>query len=111
MAAVAGTAIKTLEELLASPGTTGSIARSIAGALAGFTVVDIVNHFLSHPSEKAAHPGVRYGLVDLHNNTVITFVSRKRVYRLLSRSKSRRTSTKVVFVPEGDSSSRVLTAR
>jgi hypothetical protein len=113
MASLIGPGLRTLEELLASPGTTGSIARSVAGALAGFTVVDIVNHFLAHPSSKSAHPGTRYAIVDLHGNTIITFISRKRLYRLLSRPKSfrNRRAQKIVVVSADSSQGSVQSLR
>jgi hypothetical protein len=89
----------TVESFLARFAGT-SLGRGVIAGLGAFSVTEILNHFLGHPDAKASLPGTKYAIVDLHSNTVISFVSRKRVYRFLTRAKSRRRTIRIVTVPE-----------
>lgn len=98
---MASAALAELESLVAAGGVRGALARGAVAGLGALSVSELLNFFTGHkdPTTRAATRGAQYALVDLHNNTVITFVSKKRAYRLLIRSRRRAPRhTRTVFV-------------
>jgi hypothetical protein len=110
MAAVVVTA---LDELLAALGGTGlasTVGRGLLGGLLGVGAADLINFFFQHPGAKSRVPGAKFAIVDMHSNTTIRFLSRKRVYQLLTaRKRSRMSRRKIEFVvaPVGETVTRV----
>lgn len=95
MAAVIPELIPALEELLAGGGGIIGIGiRGLLGALAGFAAGDIIQHLKGRPDHKSKVP--QFALVDLHNDKILTFVSRRRAYRFLLRPR-RRSRTRTVI--------------
>lgn len=102
---VASLGLDELETLVASNTVSGTLARGLLAGLGAVAASDIINAFThSSPQTKAKHSAQHYAIVDLANNRVVTFLSRKRVYRLLSapkRGKSRgRRDTIHVITPD-----------
>ncbi|SRR6266851_5518355 len=91
MGAVLEAVSPALEELFAilegGGGLAGIGVRGALGAIVGFAVGDIISFLKGRPSAKKHVP--QFALVDLHNDKVLTFVSRRRAYRFLLRPRRR----------------------
>lgn len=91
MAVVVPGILASLEEILAGGGGLAGLGiRGALGALAGFAAGDIINFLKGRPDAKHRVP--QFALVDLHNDKILTFVSRRRAYRFLLRPRRRRTT-------------------
>jgi len=94
MAVVIAPILADLEAVLAGGGLAGAAGRAAGGLLAGFAVSDILNFLKGSPQHKKNVP--HFALVDLKNDKVLVFVSRRRAYRLLLRPRRAATRTKVI---------------
>jgi hypothetical protein len=99
MASVVVTTIEDLlAKLLSSPGALGSLGRGVVAGIGAFAVSDILRALTSNPGAKSVIP--KYALVDLHNNTVVMFLSKRRAYRFLLRPRGRSKGRKTVVIRE-----------
>ena len=89
-----GVLLADLEAILAGGGLAGAAGRAAGGLLAGFAVSDILNFLKGKPSAKKNVP--HFALVDLKNDKVLVFVSRRRAYRFLLRPRRPASRTKII---------------
>jgi hypothetical protein len=94
MAVVIPEILTELEAIFTGGGLIGGIERGLGGLLGGFAVSDILNYLNGNPSGKKKVP--HFALVDLKNDKVLVFVSRRRAYRFLLRPRRPATRTKVI---------------
>lgn len=105
MASLLGPVVDELEALVGSSTVGGAVARGLLSGAAGIAAIDLINAFThSSPQTKAKHANLQFALVDLANNRTITFLSRKRVYRLLTRSRSRKARSVRIITVGGNGS-------
>ncbi len=94
MAAIIPEILTELEAIFTGGGLVGGIERGIGGLLGGFAVSDILNFLKGNPDKKKHVP--HFALVDLKNDKVLVFVSRRRAYRFLLRPRRAASRTKVI---------------
>ncbi len=110
-ATIVSAASQEIESLIASlsgGGTSGIVGRIAASALGGVAASTIINALKgATPSTKAKVP--RYGLVDLHTDTIITTMGTRRAYRFLIRPRRRAIRSRITreIIHERDGRERV----
>ena|SRR5713226_3070192 len=97
--------LTTLEELFTAGGALGAAGRFGGSLLAGFALSDILNFLKGNPQHKPKVP--HFALVDLKNDRVIAFVSRKRAYRMLLRPRGR-SRTRTIIVRQSPSETNII---
>lgn len=89
--------LPTIEEILAGGGGVAGLGiRTGLGALLGFAVGDLLNFLKGNPQHKNKF---HFAIVDLKNDgKIVTFLSSRRTYRILTRPRGRSRTRKVVVV-------------